>query len=231
MGRYRGLLFDKDGTLFDFQKMWGGWTSDFLLDLAGGDTRLADELAGAIRLDRAQRRYHPDSPVIAGTSQVALDALLPKLPGMARDDLAARMSANARAVPPVEAVPLRPLLRRLGEAGYIRGLATNDDESVARTQLGRVGVLDLFDFVAGSDSGYGAKPAPGQCTAFAEAQGLAADEVVMIGDSTHDLFAARSAGMVPVAVLTGTATAGDLAPHSAAVLADIGELPAWLGLD
>ena len=50
----------------------------------------------------------------------------------------------------------------------------------------------------------------------------------MVGDSLHDLDAGRAAGMRPVAVLTGIARAGDLAPHAEVVLPDIGALPAWL---
>ena len=52
----------------------------------------------------------------------------------------------------------------------------------------------------------------------------------MIGDSTHDLDSGRAAGMATVGVLTGLATRADLAPHADVVLADIGALPAWLGL-
>ena len=45
------------------------------------------------------------------------------------------------------------------------------------------------------------------------------------GDSVHDLEAARVAGMLRVAVLTGPATAEDLAPCRSG-LADIGHLAA-----
>ncbi|MFD2856539.1 HAD family hydrolase [Seohaeicola zhoushanensis] len=50
----------------------------------------------------------------------------------------------------------------------------------------------------------------------------------MVGDSTHDLFAGRTAGMHTVGVLTGVAGHEDLAPHADVVLPDIGHLPAWL---
>lgn len=230
MHGFRGLLFDKDGTLFDFQETWGGWAADLMLDLAAGDCAIADDLADRIRLDRAGRRFHPDSVVIAGTSQDSIDALLPALPHLQQAQLAEILARGAETLEPVEAVPLRPLLERLRATGLRLGVATNDDEPVARAQLRRVGVLDLFEFVVGSDSGHGAKPAPGQCHAFAAATGLAADRVVMIGDSQHDLVAGALAGMATVAVLTGTATRDDLAPRADAVLTDIGCLPDWLGL-
>ena len=52
----------------------------------------------------------------------------------------------------------------------------------------------------------------------------AAASVAMIGDSVHDMEAARVAGMLRVAVLTGPATAEDLAPYADLVLPDIGHL-------
>jgi phosphoglycolate phosphatase len=89
-------------------------------------------------------------------------------------------------------------------------------------------VRHLFDFIAGFDSGYGAKPAPQPLLAFAAAMGLAPEQVVMVGDSTHDLIAGRAAGMKTIAVLTGMAGPADLAPLADAVLPDIGHIPGWL---
>ena len=36
-----GLLFDKDGTLFDFRKSWGAWAQAFLARLAPDPERAA----------------------------------------------------------------------------------------------------------------------------------------------------------------------------------------------
>ena len=98
----------------------------------------------------------------------------------------------------------------------------------ARAHLDAAGVTGLFDFVAGFDSGHGGKPAPGQLLAFCASMALTPEEVVMVGDSRHDLVAGRAAGMRCVAVLTGMATAQELAPYATAVLDDIGALPDWL---
>ena len=89
-------------------------------------------------------------------------------------------------------------------------------------------MLDLFDFVAGCDSGYGGKPAPGQLLAFAAAVGVDPSQAVMVGDSLHDLHAGLAAGMKRAAVLTGIAEAAELAPHADVVLPDISHLGAWI---
>lgn len=226
----RAVLFDKDGTLYDFQATWSQWAVRLLDELGGGNAERAARLAEAIRFDPLARRFRPDSPVIAGTPEQAARALLPALPGMTPEALLARIDAIAAAVELAEAVPLAPLLARLRRAGLKLGVATNDAEAVARAHLGRSGVAESFDLILGCDSGHGAKPAPGMCLAFARGVALEPSEVLMVGDSTHDLEAAAAAGMRAVAVLTGVAEAGTLAPLAEAVLPDIGHLPAWLGI-
>jgi phosphoglycolate phosphatase len=139
------------------------------------------------------------------------------------------INQEAARAPMIEAVPLGPLLDRFRASGLKLGVATNDGEAPARAHLSLAGVVDRFDFIAGYDSGHGAKPGPGMCLGFAAALRLDPARVVMVGDSRHDLEAGRAAGMQVVAVLTGLAEEGELAPHADAVLPDIGHLPAWLG--
>lgn len=224
----RGLLFDKDGTLFDFRKTWSAWSAALLENLAPGDQALQQEMAHAIGFMLEEGDFRPLSPVIAGTPDDVAARLLRFLPGRDLRGLIDQMNHLAEDVPLAEVVPLGPLLRDLRAQGYAIGLATNDAERPAHAHLACSGISDLFDFVAGCDSGFGAKPQAGQLTAFCRATGLVPEEVAMIGDSTHDLHAAQAAGMRGVAVLTGIATALDLAPDADVVLQDIGGLPAWL---
>jgi phosphoglycolate phosphatase len=225
-----GVLFDKDGTLFDFQSSWGRATADLIADLAQGDPDRAASLHKALSFDAATRRFARDSLAIAGTVDDVHAAIALVLPDMPAPLLSARLIAMTEHAEMAEAVPLRPLIGLLAGAGLRLGLATNDAESPARAHLARVGILAQFDFIAGYDSGFGAKPGPGMLLAFARAAGLAPRAVLMVGDSTHDLVAGRAAGMRTVAVLTGVAEARDLAPFADIVLPDIGYLPRLLRL-
>ncbi|KPQ08176.1 MAG: phosphoglycolate phosphatase [Rhodobacteraceae bacterium HLUCCA12] len=231
MDHIRAILFDKDGTLFDFQATWGAWAGQMIADLAGADRDLHDALAQTLAYDPLRRRFHAHSMVIAGTSEEVAERIAPLLPdgGGGVAALTARMARAAAHAPLAEAVPLRPLLSQLRNAGYRLGVATNDNESVARQHL--AGQSDLFDFICGFDSGHGGKPAPGMLLAFAAECGLAPESVLMVGDSRHDLDAGRAAGMATLAVLTGVATEADLAPHADAVRPDIGHLPGYLRPD
>ncbi|MFN3846619.1 MAG: HAD family hydrolase [Paracoccaceae bacterium] len=223
-----GVIFDKDGTLFDFRRSWGAWAQGLLTRLAN-DPAHAARMAAAIGYDLQTGEFAPDSPVIASTAHEIAMALAMHLPGQTVAQVEARINGAAAQAEMVQAVPLRPLLQALRANGLRLGLATNDTEVPARAHLAAHDLTDLFDFVAGYDSGHGAKPGPGMCLAFAHATGLDPARVAMVGDSLHDLHAGRAAGMVCVAVLTGIAPAAVLAPYADVVLLDIGGLPAWLG--
>jgi phosphoglycolate phosphatase len=226
----RGLIFDKDGTLFDFNATWAAWLAGLIDELAEGDPARATALALELGFDLAGARFAATSPVIAGTSEVFDAAVLSVLPHMDPTDLRRRVLASTIGIHQVEATPLVPLLDRLRAAGLVLGLATNDAEVPARAHLERAGVIGHIAFIAGYDSGHGAKPEPGMLTAVSAATGVPPRDCAMIGDSTHDLDSGRAAGMRTVAVLTGIATRADLEPHADAVLETIGELPAWLGI-
>ncbi len=224
----KGILFDKDGVLFDFQSTWGAWADRMIRELAAGDTGLAQRLADALDFDREAQVFRRGSFAIAGTAREVSTAVAREIPGRDLSDIHNFLTTEAAKTTAVEAVPLRATLMALRARGLRLGVATNDAEGAAKAQLARVGALDCFDFIAGSDSGFGAKPDPGMCAAFARAMDLPPEVLVMVGDSTHDIDAGRAAGFTCIAVLTGVATRADLMPHADAVLRDIAALEAWL---
>lgn len=222
-----GLLFDKDATLLDFEKTWGEWSLTLLSGLAEGNDDLLQRLAAAIQFDLDARTFHPDSPVIAGTPEEGVDLILPLLPNWTHHGLLAHSNETAASVQVQEIVPLAPLLSTLGAHAKL-GIATNDSAASARRHMEALGVADQFEAIVGSDSGFGGKPGPGMCSAFAEQTGIAPSRIAMVGDSLHDLHAGRAAGMVCVGVTSGFADEDDLGPYADIVLADVSHLPAWL---
>lgn len=226
--RAKAILFDKDGTLFDFRATWESWAAAVLLRLCDGDHGRAARAGQAIGFDLARQQFDPKSVVIAGTPQEVASALAAEFPAIGKAELITLLNEEAELAPQAEAVPLRGFLDRLRQMGMRLGVATNDAEQPALAHLTAAGIRDRFEFVAGCDSGFGAKPAPGQLNAFALRIGIPPSLIAMVGDSTHDLLAGRAAGMQTVGVLTGMAGAEDLVPHADAVLPDIGHLPAWL---
>lgn len=221
----RGLLFDKDGTLFGFQESWAPPFARLLAGFAeaGADPRA---LAGAAGFDLDRGQFAPHSPVIAGTLDEVSALLDPHLPGMGRRALEARLDAWAAEAELAPVTDLAALAARLTGAGLTLGVATNDTEAAARIHCAPIAAH--LSYLAGYDSGHGAKPGPGMVQGFLAATGLAPAEVAMFGDSLHDLQAARAAEVRAVAVLTGVAGRDALAPHADHVLASIAEIPGWL---
>ncbi len=228
----RGVLFDKDGTLFDFAATWRAATYALLAALAPDDPARQRALGRAVGFDTDAGRFEAGSAIVAGSARDMAALWRDHLPEIDAAAIEARAAAAARHLggptlsPAADDLP--GLLDGLRGRGLALGVATHDAEDSARRHLAAVGALDRFDFIAGYDSGHGLKPGPGMVLAFAAHVGIEARAVAMVGDSAHDMGAARAAGALAVAVLTGPATEADLAPLADVVLRSIVDLPAWL---
>lgn len=223
----KALLFDKDGTLFQFKATWEAWTHKVLLRLTEGNVDWATRIGQDIGFDMGAQEFTPNSVVIAGTPAEIVIALQKHIDMSARD-LETILNDEAAMAPQIEAVALVPLLTHLRDRGLVLGVATNDAERPARQHLQGAQVTDFFEFISGYDSGNGVKPDASPCLAFAHHIDVPAQHVGMVGDSLHDLKAGRAAGMKTIGVLTGLAKRDELLPFADVVLADIGDIPAWL---
>ena len=224
----RGILFDKDGTLLDYAATWMPANRAAALAVARGDAALAEELLRAGGYESATGRIASNSVMAAGTS-VELAALWrTRVPGWGLGELTElldRIFLEQGGTTAVPVAALGPVLRRLKARGLALGIATNDSQAGIEATLGAFGVLGLFDFLAGYDSGHGMKPEPGMALAFCKACGLQAAEMAVVGDNLHDLAMGRAAnaGLV-VGVLTGTGGRADLAARADHVLDSIAGL-------
>lgn len=224
----RGVIFDKDGTLFDFQSTWGIWTAQVLARIAGSDEALLQQLAEALGYDTQTRRVQPGSVIVAATPMEIAAVVKDCIPALSQTQICDWLNEEAKTAPQVLVTDLHRLTAELRRINLGLCVMTNDAETPARAHLASVQASDLFDFVIGSDSGFGAKPQAAPLLALADKMEIPAAACVMVGDSTHDLRAGRAAGMRAVAVLTGLAEADELAPLADAVLPDVSHLPAWI---
>jgi len=227
----QAILLDKDGTLIDFQRTWGPATHAVITQLSGGDAAAYARLAAVSGFVAAERRFLVGSPLIAGATPDFGPSWAQALRRPATADFIAEIDrlflrTGLEHLVPIgqPAVTLAALTRR----GYRLGIITNDAEANARAQAARLAIDHLVEFIAGHDSGFGAKPDPGPVLAFARTLGVAPSEVAVVGDAVHDLTAARAAGAVAVGVLSGPTPRADLAPHADALIGSVTDLPAWL---
>jgi len=221
------VLFDKDGTLIEFDATWGSFCARVIRRIAPADPATQRELAHACGYDFDRNGFIAGSTIVNGTPQDTFAAWQSVMPGL--DENTVEQIANAELVDlPVQPIDgLVDMLHQLQSTGHQLGVATNDHEHSARTQLAHLQITDHFDFIAGHDSGFGAKPDAGMIIGFCRAVGVMPQNVAMVGDSTHDIDAAHAAGCYAIGVASGPADAADLISADV-VLDSIADLPKFL---
>jgi len=224
----KAIIFDKDGTIANFGVTFNRATRLVLDEICIGDPELMERAAEVLRYDLSSGLIGDQSVIIAGTGIDIAEALSSVLPiddiemfGSILDEMYGEICLNM-----VEALPgAVAALEALHEAGFILGVATNDSEDNAVSQMEALEIDHLFEHVFGSDSGFGPKPGSGMIDAFVARLGLSPRQVLMVGDSIHDMQAGRAAGVSNCAVETGPASRDVLIAHADIVLHSVAALP------
>jgi phosphoglycolate phosphatase len=228
----RGILFDKDGTLLDFEASWARVYQELCLDLAEGDAAVAEAMLVAGGYDPTAKRFRAGGALAAGHTVDIVQLWYPALAGAALDAMVKRIDAVFYENGITSSVPvpgLRETLAELSRAGLAMGVATNDGTAATKAALAALDVAHFLPHVFGYDSVARPKPAPDIVNAFAAATGLPLASIAVIGDNPHDLQMARSAGAgAAIGVLTGNSRREDLTPLADAILDSVRDLPKWL---
>lgn len=235
-------IFDKDGTLIEFERMWTGWVERLAMDLVEalgeGSGDAADLAAGIHRflgIDGATGRIDPHGLLAATPMARIRERLVVSLadgtlgPGRDREIVARAVAAAWHAPDPVAlarpVTDLHALCTALGGRGIRIAVATSDDRDPTVRTIAALGVSDFVEALACADDGRPVKPAPDMVLAICEALGVPPERAAVIGDSPADLRMGRSAGAGRViGVLTGVGEAASLGPLADAVIGSIAEL-------
>jgi phosphoglycolate phosphatase len=227
------VVFDKDGTLIDFDLMWGGWAED-LAD------RLEASLGQAIRVDLHRqigydtktRRTRPGSP-LAATPMAELRLMTTDLVihSTGRSPAAAAAAVEDAWLPPdpiLLATPLTDLvglLELLRSAGRRVAVVTSDDRGPTKATLAGLRIAHLVDALVCADDGFPSKPRPDALLEACRLVGVEPARTAMVGDSIADMAMATTAGIGRrVAVLSGIGRRAELEPISDIVIGSIAEL-------
>lgn len=222
----RGLLFDKDGTLIDFDGTWSPVLRRIAEELhPEAETQALLEAAG---LDSATGRFRSGSVGGAGSTPDLVALWWPEAEVGAAEETVRRIDAVCAEMAPHASVPLVDLAAyfdALAQRGFVVGIATNDSSASLNAFLRHHQLTEHVPHAFGYDSVAQSKPAPDMVHAFCQAAKLAPAEVAVIGDNVHDLEMARAAGAgAVVAVLSGNGGRGDLEPLADLVIDGIADL-------
>lgn len=133
--------------------------------------------------------------------------------------------------PSVRLVPgARAALESFRTAGIGLSIVSASDEAELLRALERHGVRDCFSAVSGQEG-----PSAGSKVARARALfrsfGVGPEDALFVGDTGHDLDAAREIGCACVLVATGYESRDRLLRRGVPVLDSVAALPSFLGLE
>ncbi|WP_245608535.1 HAD-IA family hydrolase [Stenoxybacter acetivorans] len=212
--QYKILIFDWDGTL-----------ADSVAQIVASAQYAARQTGLPEPDDEAVRR------VIGLDLAQALHQAVPKarkadLPQLLQYYRRHYLSPGNRTVLFADTVRVLSLLRQ----HYWLAIATGKSRRGLTKGLRDTGIADYFLATRTVDE-CAAKPNPEMVLSICEELGTEPREVLMIGDTTHDLWLAANAGADAAAVSTGAHGADMLrqAPH-VGLFAHLGDLAQWLGV-
>lgn len=223
------VIFDKDGTLFDFGAMWGAWALELGRRLEVATRRpVAGDVFAAIGFDPAAGRIQPNGPLAIATNLELEERIAAVVRRWCPSVAAARRAVETAWFEPDPvrtAVPLTDLARLFGavrRSGRRIAIATTDDRAPTEATLRAFGVRDDVSALACGDDGVGRKPEPGMVIAICAALATPPVRTVVVGDTPADLRMGRAAGVGrTIGVLTGLGTRADLEPDADVVLESV----------
>jgi phosphoglycolate phosphatase-like HAD superfamily hydrolase len=225
------VIFDKDGTLIEFDRMWHGWVADLAEGLSAATGRpLAGQVFSLMGVDPTSGTIHPHGLLaatpMARLRELVVDALVDE--GLAPAAAEAAVAAAWDPPDPAIATPttdLGALLDRLEARGVRAAVATADDRLPTERTVAALGLAGRFVALACADDGHAVKPAPDAVLQIANTAGVPIERILVVGDAPADMRMGRAAGARRVVgVLTGVGDPATLGPLADLVLDSIAEL-------
>lgn len=229
---FRLIIFDKDGTLLDFHKMWGTWVTELgrRLQVTVGPAVVA-RLYKAMDVDLNTGHIAPGGN-LAITPMAELRNLT--ITVLREFDLApatleaALLTAWHIPDPVLLAYPLTDLttlFNTLQARGLKIAINTSDDRASTEATLAGLGVDGLVDTLVCADDGLPIKPAPDTIFNICRSLKIAPHQALMVGDNVDDLKMGYAAGVgLTIGVLSGVSLASELAPYANLLLPSVADL-------
>lgn len=227
----KGILFDKDGTLLEFDKTWRPIALEVIKRIKaryGLDGFYQEKLGEAIGLFDS----YIDSigSLSSGTNKdVAMDFLSVCSFIEDKEEFISWSTATfnevAATFPFYTVEGAKNIMSRLKERGIVIGLATADTLTNAEVFLRKSGLLPYFDFIGADDGIVKPKPDSAYMVSFCNRFSLPSKEVAVVGDTLVDMdFAINSQAGLKVGVLSGTGSEEILKPKANLILGSINNI-------
>jgi len=234
--RAQAIIFDKDGTLIDFDAMWGGWVvylAGQLREVSGMDVR--EPLCLAMGYDEANKKVLAHGMMAASPMpklyQLTVEVM--QAQGLSLKQ-AEQIVKDGWCIPdPVisakQFTDTRGLFYKLANLKLKIGIATSDDRAPTQAMIEAFDIEEFISTMVCADDGIPAKPAPDMVTTICQRMNIDPSRVIVIGDTTSDLKMAHAAGAgLGIGVLSGVSSAKDLIPYADVMIDSVDDLHAYI---
>jgi phosphoglycolate phosphatase len=238
MKHFKGqaIIFDKDGTLIDFDAMWGGWVVYLAeqLHLVTG-LIVREPLCLAMGYDEAHNKVLAEGKLAASPM-----GLLYRLTVEVMESLGLSPKGAQHAVEQAWSVPdpvslakpftdTRALFNNFHRMGIKLAIATSDDRAPTQAMIRALHIEEYLSTMVCADDGIEAKPAPDMVLAICKRLHMSPHQVMLVADTTADLRMGRAAGVgMVVGTLSGVSDSNDLAPFADVLIESIDELRSYI---
>jgi phosphoglycolate phosphatase len=228
----QAIIFDKDGTLIDFDAMWGGWVIYLAeqLYLASG-LNVREALCLAMGYDDENKKVLAHGKLACTPMSLLYELTVEVMQslGLNLEDATQAVEMGWYIPDPVilakQFTDTRALFSQLHEKRIKIGIATTDDRAPTQAMIEAFDIEEYISTMVCADDGIKAKPAPDMVLTICERMKIDPSKVMVVGDTTADLKMARSAGAgLVVGVLSGVSNARDLVEHADVLIESVDEL-------
>ncbi len=229
----KGIIFDKDGTLLNFEAFWLPVTDAVLKDLARKFcVPAAAEETAKQKIGIHGGKVGKNSVLCAGTYAQMSEIVRAVFSDFGTEtaekemyrELCSAFEANMFRGEVVPTTPnLRELLQSLKTQGVKLFVATTDNLSITSVCLKKLGIEDLFDGVFTDGAGYPPKPDPYIIERIAKEYAVPRENLLMVGDTCTDLQFARN-GRIKAAYVSQENEGAVLSPSPDFLMRDLNEL-------
>lgn len=202
----KAILFDKDGTLIEFEKTWHKVFQNIFRKLQQGWQVPREKILRLQRLSGfTPRGFEKESLIQYAPVEEILNRWMEVLQQregetaqqkITKEELSKLMEEMSKG-PEATVVPLEntlPRVKALYHKGYLLGVATADGLASTLDNLEALGIRSCFSFIGSDDGYFKGKPDPHMGREFCKKFRLDPKEVLYVGDSLTDMLFAENAG-------------------------------------
>lgn len=235
----RGILFDKDGTLIEFEAMWLSITNKVIDDLFKEfsiSTLLKYNFLETIGV--YENKIQGDSILAMKTSNdvaLAWHKLMlenkiyyefEEIKNYVKDKFNFYSTSGEADIRPIRGVI--ELLDYLKKQNIALGIATADTRESTENSLKKAGIYNYFDYIGSDDGITSKKPNSFMAEKFCKDFSINKEELLIVGDTICDMEFAENVGCNYYGVLSGVGSRAELNKYTENIINSVNDLKGLL---